>query len=50
MQQLTASKKPHFRTGDKWKIYPTYDFTHCLCDSYEGIVRIHSTAGTVWPC
>lgn len=28
---------PHYRTGDKWKIYPTYDFTHCLCDSFEGI-------------
>ncbi|KIH94013.1 glutaminyl-tRNA synthetase [Sporothrix brasiliensis 5110] len=30
---------PHFRTGTKWKIYPTYDFTHCLCDSYEGITH-----------
>ncbi|CAK7229711.1 Glutaminyl-tRNA synthetase [Sporothrix bragantina] len=30
---------PHFRTGDKWRIYPTYDFTHCLCDSYEGITH-----------
>ena len=29
----------HHRTGPKWKVYPTYDFTHCLCDSYEGIVR-----------
>ncbi|KAK9461843.1 tRNA synthetases class I, catalytic domain-containing protein [Lipomyces oligophaga] len=28
---------PHHRTGDKWKIYPTYDFTHCLCDSFENI-------------
>ncbi|KAK7203698.1 tRNA synthetases class I, catalytic domain-containing protein [Myxozyma melibiosi] len=27
----------HHRTGDKWKIYPTYDFTHCLCDSFENI-------------
>ncbi|KAH8797353.1 putative glutaminyl-tRNA synthetase [Xylogone sp. PMI_703] len=27
----------HYRTGDKWKIYPTYDFAHCLCDSIEGI-------------
>lgn len=28
---------PHHRTGDKWKIYPTYDFTHCLVDSIENI-------------
>jgi glutaminyl-tRNA synthetase len=28
---------PHHRTGDKWVIYPTYDFTHCLCDSFENI-------------
>ena len=28
---------PHQRTGDKWKIYPTYDFTHCLVDSFENI-------------
>uniref|UniRef100_A0A060TBF6 glutamine--tRNA ligase n=1 Tax=Blastobotrys adeninivorans TaxID=409370 RepID=A0A060TBF6_BLAAD len=27
----------HHRTGDKWKIYPTYDFTHCLVDSMENI-------------
>ncbi|KAL8687585.1 MAG: hypothetical protein Q9218_006289 [Villophora microphyllina] len=30
-------EKPHHRTGDKWRIYPTYDFTHCLCDSFENI-------------
>ena len=29
--------KPHPRTGSKWKIYPTYDFTHCLVDSFENI-------------
>jgi glutaminyl-tRNA synthetase len=29
----------HYRTGDKWKIYPTYDFTHCLVDSIEGITH-----------
>lgn len=29
----------HYRTGDKWRIYPTYDFTHCLCDSFEGITH-----------
>lgn len=27
----------HARTGDKWCIYPTYDFTHCLNDSLENI-------------
>ncbi|XP_076820133.1 glutamine--tRNA ligase-like isoform X2 [Clavelina lepadiformis] len=30
---------PHHRTGDKWCIYPTYDFTHCLCDSIEHITH-----------
>lgn len=30
---------PHHRTGDKWKIYPTYDFTHCLVDSFEHITH-----------
>ncbi|CAD6446369.1 45182fad-16c8-460a-a39d-fa037e722271 [Sclerotinia trifoliorum] len=29
----------HHLTGDKWKIYPTYDFTHCLCDSFENITH-----------
>lgn len=28
---------PHHRTGNKWCIYPTYDYTHCLCDSIEHI-------------
>lgn len=27
----------HHRTGDTWCIYPTYDFTHCLVDSFENI-------------
>ena len=31
--------KPHYRTGDKWKVYPSYDFCHCLCDSFEGITH-----------
>ncbi|KAJ8922323.1 hypothetical protein NQ315_004266 [Exocentrus adspersus] len=30
---------PHHRTGDKWCIYPTYDYTHCLCDSIENITH-----------
>lgn len=29
----------HHRTGDKWCIYPTYDYTHCLCDSIEDITH-----------
>jgi glutaminyl-tRNA synthetase len=30
---------PHPRTGDTWCIYPSYDFTHCLCDSIENITH-----------
>ena len=30
-------KHPHPHTGDKWCIYPTYDYTHCLIDSLENI-------------
>jgi glutaminyl-tRNA synthetase len=30
-------KAAHHRTGNQWCIYPTYDFTHCLCDSFENI-------------
>jgi glutaminyl-tRNA synthetase len=29
----------HYRTGNKWCIYPTYDFAHCLSDSIEGITH-----------
>ncbi|MBL7081589.1 MAG: glutamine--tRNA ligase, partial [Candidatus Omnitrophica bacterium] len=29
----------HHRTGNKWCIYPMYDFAHCLCDSIEGITH-----------
>ncbi|KAF2279526.1 glutaminyl-tRNA synthetase [Westerdykella ornata] len=34
-----VEKNYHHRTGDRWKIYPTYDFTHCLCDAFEGITH-----------
>jgi glutaminyl-tRNA synthetase len=30
---------PHHRTGDKWCIYPMYDFAHGQCDSIEGITH-----------
>ena len=29
----------HQRTGEKWCIYPMYDFAHCLSDSIEGITH-----------
>ena len=32
-------KRPYHRTGDKWCIYPMYDFTHCLSDAIEGITH-----------
>ena len=32
-------KKPHYRQGNKWCIYPTYDWAHCLEDSIELITH-----------
>jgi len=32
-------KAPHHRTGDKWCIYPMYDWAHGQCDSIEGITH-----------
>jgi glutaminyl-tRNA synthetase len=29
----------HPFAGDKWCIYPTYDYTHCICDSIENITH-----------
>ena len=29
----------HHHTGDKWCIYPMYDFAHCLSDSIEGVTH-----------
>ena len=37
--RVLPGNRPHHKTGDAWKIYPTYDFTHCLCDSFEGITH-----------
>ena len=35
----------HHHTGDKWCIYPMYDFAHCLSDYIEGITHSHLHAG-----
>jgi len=32
-------KAHHHRTGDKWCIYPMYDYAHCLSDSIEKITH-----------
>ncbi len=32
-------KVPHFRAGDKWSIYPMYDFAHPISDAIEGITH-----------
>jgi glutaminyl-tRNA synthetase len=32
-------KQPHHRTGDKWCIYPMYDYAHGQCDFWEGITH-----------
>ncbi len=32
-------KKPHWRTGDKWKVYPMYDFAHGQSDYFEGVTH-----------
>src|SRR4030043_403375 len=32
-------KAPHHRTGNKWNVYPMYDFAHGQCDYFEGITH-----------
>jgi glutaminyl-tRNA synthetase len=32
-------REPHYRTEEKWVIYPMYDFAHCLSDALEGITH-----------
>ncbi|MGC4075273.1 MAG: glutamate--tRNA ligase family protein [Nibricoccus sp.] len=33
----------HHHIGDKWVIYPLYDFAHCLSDYLEGITHSFCT-------
>ena len=30
---------PHHHAGDKWCVYPLYDFAHCLSDYLEGVTH-----------
>ena len=32
-------KRPHHRTGDKWNVYPMYDFAHGFEDAIEGVTH-----------
>lgn len=32
-------REPHYRTGDAWRIYPMYDYAHCISDSIEMITH-----------
>ena len=32
-------KTPHWRTGNKWKVYPMYDFAHGQSDYFEGVTH-----------
>lgn len=32
-------KTPHWRTGEKWKVYPMYDFAHGQSDYFEGVTH-----------
>jgi glutaminyl-tRNA synthetase len=33
----------HHQTGDKWCIYPTYDYTHCISDAIENVTHSFCT-------
>jgi glutaminyl-tRNA synthetase len=34
---------PHYRTNRTWNVYPSYDFSHGLCDSFEEITHSYCT-------
>lgn len=46
MRDLVAYRvkfSAHPRTGNKWCIYPSYDFAHCIVDSLENITHSYCT-------
>ena len=32
-------RENHYRTGDKWCVYPMYDFAHPICDYMQGVTH-----------
>ncbi|KAL6571056.1 Glutamine--tRNA ligase, cytoplasmic [Orobanche gracilis] len=42
---------PHPHAGDKWCIYPSYDYTHCIVDSLENITHSLTVSkdDSCWP-
>lgn len=36
---MTIQFTPHPHAGDKWCIYPSYDYAHCMVDSLENITH-----------
>ncbi len=41
LYRILHARHPH--TADAWCLYPTYDFAHCLEDSFEGITHSFCT-------
>ena len=37
-------KRSHYRTGDTWCIYPSYDYSHGIVDALEGITHSYCTS------
>lgn len=38
---------PHPHAGDKWCIYPSYDYAHCIVDSLENITHSVSSPPSI---
>ena len=40
-----VARMTHHNTGDKWCIYPMYDFAHPIEDAIEGVTHSNLYAG-----